>query len=306
MKHACLIMIHNNYEQVRYLLELLDSYDNDLYIHVDLKSRFEDEDKSFLIRNVRKSKIYFVQRISVSWGGFSQIRAEQILLSEAVKKYHDYYHLLSGADLPLKPWKEIDEFFLFNKGKEFVHFMKPDTVKDLQKRSQYYWIFQEYIGDPKKIKQSGNVKKIALFGIQRCFVLLQKFFGINRRKEYLFSCGANWFSITNEFANYVVSKEKWIENTFANTLCCDEVFLQTLIVNSPFRENTYRHGEAATWQEANQRMVDWGRGRPYIFRKKDYDELVNYPYCFARKFDWQVDKDIIKLLCEKNQKEGTL
>ena len=306
MKHACLIMIHNNYEQVWHLLSLLDSDDNDIYVHVDAKSKFEEDDKKYLISSVKKAKIHFVQRISVGWGGFSQIRVEQILLSEAVKEYHDYYHLLSGADLPLKPWKKIDDFFLRNRGKEFVNFMKPDSMKKLQKRSRYYWLFQETIGDPKKLKQTKNVKKCLLFILQRSFVLLQKTIGINRTKDMPFSCGANWFSITDDFANYVVENEKWVFDTFKNTLCCDEVFLQTLLVNSPYYKNIYRNGEKATWQEANQRMVDWGRGRPYVFRKTDYDELVKYPYCFARKFDWKIDKDIIQLLYEKNQKEGTL
>ena len=184
--------------------------------------------------------------------------------------------------------------------------MKQDAIKVLQKRCRYYWFFQELIGDPKKARINKDIRRLLLFTLQRILVLFQRVLGVNRRKDYLFSCGANWFSITDEFANYVVNKEKWVSDTFVNTLCCDEVFLQTLLVNSPYKENTYRHGENATWQEANQRMVDWGRGRPYIFRKNDYEELVQYSYCFARKFDWQVDKDIIKMLYEKNQKVDKL
>lgn len=44
------------------------------------------------------------------------------------------------------------------------------------------------------------------------------------------------------------------------------------------------------------RLIDWGRGRPYIFRSEDYEELINSPYLFARKFDENIDGQIIQRL----------
>ena len=41
------------------------------------------------------------------------------------------------------------------------------------------------------------------------------------------------------------------------------------------------------------RYIDWNRGNPYIWRNKDYDELINSEYLFARKFDYNKDKEII-------------
>ena len=32
------------------------------------------------------------------------------------------------------------------------------------------------------------------------------------------------------------------------------------------------------------RLIDWKRGRPYVFRLNDFDEIINSPAMFARKF----------------------
>ena len=39
MKHAYLIMCHNNFEQLKLLLKLLDDERNDIYVHIDKKAK---------------------------------------------------------------------------------------------------------------------------------------------------------------------------------------------------------------------------------------------------------------------------
>jgi len=90
-----------------------------------------------------------------------------------------------------------------------------------------------------------------------------------------------------------VSKESEIREMYAHTKCCDEVFLQTLVVNSPFRErlaNPAMDGGA----EGFMRHIDWNRGAPYTFREGDFEELMASPCMFARKFDENTDKGIIE------------
>ncbi len=36
-KHAYLIMAHDNFEQLKILLDLIDDYRNDIYLHIDKK-----------------------------------------------------------------------------------------------------------------------------------------------------------------------------------------------------------------------------------------------------------------------------
>lgn len=65
----------------------------------------------------------------------------------------------------------------------------------------------------------------------------------------------------------------------------DELFLQTVIWNSPYRNTLYRED----WDDDYRsclRYIDWNRGRPYIFLISDKKELDSVDgFLFARKFD---------------------
>ena len=136
--HAYLIIAHKNFDQLAKLLSLLDDKRNDIYIHIDKKSIFTYIDKNLLLRSVNHSKVYFVHRITVTWGAYSNVGSEMELLKAAVKNNYEYYHLLSGQDLPLKTQDEIHSFFDSNKGKEFVHFGTEEYQKTQIYRIKYY------------------------------------------------------------------------------------------------------------------------------------------------------------------------
>lgn len=44
------------------------------------------------------------------------------------------------------------------------------------------------------------------------------------------------------------------------------------------------------------RYIDWNRGNPYVFRKDDYNELMSAKHMFARKFDENIDTEIIDMI----------
>ena len=110
MKHAFLIMAHDNWKILARLIKKLDHIDNDIYLHIDAKATIADAQKE-IKDTCRFSKIYYVERIDASWGGYSLVQCEMSLFDEASKKKYDYYHLLSGIDFPIKPMKEIHYFF---------------------------------------------------------------------------------------------------------------------------------------------------------------------------------------------------
>ena len=286
MKHGFLILLHNNYKQVRKLIGLLDNKNSYIFLHIDKKSNLSDKDVDQFINAAHLAHIIFVDRVSVQWGGYSLVQATLNLLKKADEYDLDYYHLISGADLPLKSWKEFDDYFEKRKGTQFVSYVPEKYQKDLQKRVRYYWLFQEEIGSPKKAIQQKDIYRIFLLAIQRAFVFIQKVLGVDRRKKnrkISFRIGSEWISITREFLSYVVCKEQWIKETFKDTVCPDEVFMTTLLSNSRFSDKVLE----------NQRYIDWGRGNPYVFREVDYNELLVCEKMFARKFDETVDPQIV-------------
>jgi core-2/I-Branching enzyme len=280
MKHAYLIMAHHQFELLTLLVSLLDDERNDIYIHIDSRS------KSFLPETIvaaaKKSQIYFTRRIEVNWGSSSQILCELTLLEMATNNQHyDYYHLLTGQDLPIKSQNYIHEFFSQNRGKEFVRFQS-DSFGYLD-RVKYYW-FIDSLG--RGIKERHT--------LAHEMVRVQRILGVSRvRPEMVFQKGTNRFSITDNLARYVISQKDLIQNSYRHTLCCDEVFLQTLIVNSSFVDNLY-------WRKFDDdirsimRLIRWKNGTPHTFTIEDLDDLMVSEMLFALKFDLDKDDAVVE------------
>lgn len=268
---------------------MLDCDENDIYVHMDLKNKQFDEDDCRKL--IKKSSIYFTKRTSVTWGGYSQINSELILLEMATahRKYN-YYHLLSGQDLPIKSNNEIMNFFKKHQGVEFVAFDKEKFNCD--DRVRYFYPLQEMVG---------RNRKSFLGRISSVMTLFQKIAHLKRNAKIQFQKGPNWFSITDDLARYVIKRKEWIKKAFHDTICCDEIFLQTIVINSVFADRIYQYAGTENTEEAAMRLVDWERGGPYVFKNEDYSELLNSNMIFARKFDCQTDNNIVNKLYAKER-----
>ncbi len=289
MRHAWLIMTHANYPILEKQLAFLDSENADVFIHVDARAAAPDMDR--LRRLPRHSNVTFIERRPVSWGDLSQILCELALLKAALPGRYDYYHLLSGVDVPVKPREYIEAYFEKSPGTNYIDFNHPEITDHDLRRVKYYYPFQKY-----------NVRKPFLRRALRvASVLPQMLVGVDRTRAAgrPFQKGANWFSITHGLAEYVVSRETDIEKTYRATLCADEVFLQTEVLSSPFRA-TLSIGEHLSGPVRCLRYVDWKRGRPYTFTDADYDELVSLgpDWLFARKFDYRSAPGVVDRLFE--------
>ena len=125
-------------------------------------------------------------------------------------------------------------------------------------------------------------------------VRLQRLLGISRKDRKLYH-GSALFSITHNFAQYVIFRETAIEKRYRYTLAADEVFLQTELYHSPFGKAIY-HFER---RDGNVRYIDWSRrngSSPYTFSTEDFDDLSSRQNeLFARKFD-EAKLEIVEIL----------
>ena len=66
-------------------------------------------------------------------------------------------------------------------------------------------------------------------------------------------------------------------------MCGDEIFLQTILWNSTFRENIFLPNSEI---DSCMREIDWKRGNPYVWgaSSDDFKMLTNSDKLFARKF----------------------
>ena len=288
-KHAYLIMAHNNIYILKKLLQLLDNKNNDIYLHIDKKSTGFDDNE--LKKLIKKSNIYFVKRTSVYWGDISQIECEYHLLKQSVNKQYEYYHFLSGVDLPLHSQKYIHQFFETNKGKEFVQL----TTKNIIDNRNAYYRISRYHFFQKYGKSRHKIRKIFYNIFQKIVMPTQSILKIDRIKKHNIEIGygANWVSITHEFVKYILEKESWVKSIYKYSLCADELFIQTILVNSKFKQNVYKEEQDTFNGDSCMRYIDWDRGNPYVFRTLDYNKLKSSQMLFARKFDINVDKRIV-------------
>lgn len=291
--HAYLIMAHNHFDVLEYLIMLLDDERNDIYLHVDKKSREFDADR---FRHLpTRSTLYLLPRINVNWGSYSQIQCELNLLKAATERGYAYYHLLSGADLPLKSQSEIHATFDRFAGLEFIHFSDV-SGEDISSRVSRFHLLQEY-----ENRAGRNVLFKVAHLVNKALLLAQEFIGFDRlgRLHVPLRSGSTWFSISDSLAKHIVSKEDWIRSHFSYSLCGDEVFLQTLVFSSAFRDRLSQH-LLGNGYLSSLRKIDWDRDAharsPYVWRSSDFDDLIGSEYLFARKFDQDVDRPIIERL----------
>ncbi len=286
-RHAFLIMAHKNPEQLKTLLSLLDHPRVDLYVHLDKKSRiFNAED---LFSAVKYSSVFLVPRMAVVWGSRSQIQCEFRLIKAALPKQYEYYHLLSGLDLPLKNIEKILSFFDECGGKEFVSFESKTVSESVYQRASLYWPFQ-----------GARILRPIFLALQSILVSFQKKLGVDRLKRLgiILYKGANWFSCTHGYLSLLLRDEKKLLKLFSHSFCCDELFLQTHFMTTKYKERLFDPSFSDS-ASSIQRLIDWQRGNPYTFRMEDSELLFRSDMLFARKFDEKIDSGIIQLFVEK-------
>lgn len=253
--------------------ELVNKYD--MYIAYAVRKQTPKNYKDYAKSNlIDKSKLHthsagliILPSQKLTWGGVSQIYVILDLITEALKTEHDYYHLISGVDLPLKNNYDMAEFFKKNKGKEFIG-ITPEWAESpgIAQRYKLHWFFQDNIGKKKNI----------LYFVSRVITKVEKHIGFKREKgeDIHFFGGPEWFSITEQAARYILSQGDWAKKRFRETICSDEIYAQTIIGNSPFAEEIYNKESKDSYAEC-LRYAKFNRESPFVLNVKDYDNLVD-------------------------------
>lgn len=280
MKHAYLIMAHNEPGILQLLLSSLDDERNDIYVHMDRKATF---DASAL--QTAKSRLHVLPvHVDARWGDFSLVEIELMLFKEACSNGpYAYYHLLSGVDFPIKSQDYIHACCDEHQGLEFIGIASHATQREIDWRSQHWFVF------PRDFQTNSPFKKI----IRAMFARLQSLAGYRRTKLEV-KKGCQWCSVTHGFVNYLLQNVDLIRKTFSHTYCPDEMFIQTLCWNSDFRKHIYN---ATDEFEGCKRYIKWVDGVLQPLEMSEVPLMIQSSRWFARKFSTQgldVIKNILK------------
>lgn len=284
-----LILAHKNEQQCVLLIEELLLYPQaQVFVHVDLKSRNLYNALKVFFKEEARVQI-LEECYSVDWGSYNQIRATIALLKKANSLELDYYCLISAQDFPIQTLGKLSDFLVKHQDKQFVvHFPLPDQQWELGGLKRLEWF---HLPGEKRFPLRGRLNGL----VHR----VQKLLRYNRKIEGPFFGGSNWFNLSGSAVKWIceyLEKNPNYLKQFRLSRCADEIFIQTLIMRSPF---------ALTVINDDLRLVDWSRGPEYprTFRTEDLDLLLNQKEkFFARKFDNEMDSKIIKIISERNKK----
>ncbi|MCQ2181885.1 MAG: beta-1,6-N-acetylglucosaminyltransferase [Bacteroidales bacterium] len=267
MKHAYLIMAHTDFDMLQRLVSEIDDSRNDVYIHFDRKV------PSVPSITAERSSLFVLQdRVDVRWGDSSVVDAEYALFESAFANGpYSYYHLLSGADLPLKSQDYIHKFFEDNAGRQFIGYTLTTITPEVVRKVMRWHLF------PRSFRDAPLAKRF----LRAAFIRFQEFFGIFRNRDIDFKKGSQWVSVTGEMVELFIANKSWARKTFTHTFCSDEMVMQTLCWNSPLRESIYNTEDDGI---GCMRAISWENGAMKTWSGDDLERLRKTKYLFARKF----------------------
>jgi hypothetical protein len=303
VRHAYLILAHEQAPSVRRLVEALQHATARFYIHVDATSQ-EDFERQLSDR----PDVHFLPRTRVHWKGFSLVQATLNLMRRAQQDGFDYYTLISGCDYPIKSNDEIMRVLEASR-EQYLTFWRLEDRPSWQHKVQYH-----YPTDLIPMRHSHRS------------LLRWAFWGSFRRLRYLFPKrtfprdlvpfgGSQWWSLTGPCVDYIldfVDARRDVVDFFRTTESPDELFFHTIVLNSPFASTVHGADEYEEWRRRigrptrlsvvaeklrmlpddlfNLRYIDWSgettglREAPAVLVESDLPALLSSPCLIARKF----------------------
>lgn len=266
MRHAFLIIAHERPEALRRLISEIDSPEADIFVHIDKKAPFTGSG----LKTVNSRLHILPRRIDGRWGDYSLVEIEFELLRTAVESGpYDYYHLISGVDIPLKTSGQISDFCHRHPGAEYIAIARNTPQQEISWRSQHRFLFPKHF----------QSKNIFLRLLRRLWATAQSAIGY-RRYPLPVVKGSQWWSVTDCFARYALGKEPDMSRHFKATYCPDEMVFQTLAWNSPFRDRLF---DTADEFSGNRRWIRWVDGALIPLNASIIDEARKSDRWFARK-----------------------
>lgn len=244
MKHAILILAHNECEHLEHLLKYFNK-DCYIYIHFDKRTKLP-----VMFLN-RLRQIPFVvnvfQEYSVHWGGYSILKAEMFLFKQALMSDASYFHILSGQDYPIRPLEDFLNLFKKYDGMEFIDYVHlPDPLwqeNTFRRFTAFY--FNDYIKNPRTSP------------IPSLLYHIQKKLGIHKNIpmcfDHLFG-GSQWLSLTRETTCYLVEYTRNHPSFYRKmrfVFAPDEIYIQTVVCNHVGPQKLINSHRYVRWENEN-------------------------------------------------------
>jgi hypothetical protein len=290
-KLAYCLLVHKNPHQVKRLINKLFSPSDQFYLNIFGNHSEEIWPKS--LEEFKSDNFFVTQKYSKAWGMFELVQVTLNSMKYFASKNYDYFINLSGQCYPLWPVEEIHSFFSDKTYAYLNEFSLPDEAPSGWGKSGGLERFQNsYYKNPffPIIKALFKINKLMFIKIPRFRRAIP-----GNLKPY---GGSMWFCLHKNQVNYIldyVNRNPEIINFFKNTLCSDEIFFQTLLMNSKYKNSVIND---------NLRFIDWSTSdisHPSFQTVANADKLLESTKLFARKFDTEIDEAILDIIDRRMQ-----
>ncbi|RYD96951.1 MAG: hypothetical protein EOP54_12325 [Sphingobacteriales bacterium] len=294
MKQIYLIHSHNHLAFLNYLINWLSSPQTLVYVNIDKKSSLDCSQINPKARLIKK-------RVSINWGAWSQCEATLNSLRQINAEQAAYGHIifLSGQDLPVYTTEYIAG--QLQPGKQYINCtpINTDWPQAKNRFRHFHWaeLSRLYIRRPgfagfagKVVYKSGyylfNGLYRAVKGRWRTLPLNMEAYG-----------GSQWWMLERNCINYIlehIDRHPELISFFRTTFCSDELFFQTLIMNSPFRDQVAPY----------LRYIDWANSpdgkSPKVLLRSDYEAIKASGALLCRKTDPEKSLELINHIAATN------
>lgn len=285
MKQGILITAYKNIEQ---LSDLLDAFDDNFvfYIHIDKKSEIPQIEIDKL--KSKKGVLLVSQAYDIKWGGINHLKAILLLLEVGLKNAEiTYFHLITGQDYPIKKSAEIISFMNENSGKEFMEYNSlpyKDWPRGGMNRLEHYNLNDVFNGR----EGIGRSIIMKLLAVQRILGFKRKFPASFPKDLY---GGSTYWTLSKSCIEYVFkylkSHPEYLKR-FDYSFCSEEIFFQTIILNSPFKDKVVNNClRYIVWEVRNNSF-------PANLDSSDLESILSSDALFARKIEHPHSDKLLK------------
>lgn len=278
MTVSFVVLAHEHPKDLKDLLVSLLSSGSDVFLHYDARAPhdLEGATKEWGITEL-PGKLYLADRVEVVWGEWSIIQATLncLRLARSQGLQADYYALLSGSCMPVKPIALLQKY-LSDSNVDYIEAVNAETNRWVtdgiqHERWEYFhyfnWRFQEF-----RFRLSNKIQK--LLKIKRTLPL-----------KHVPHMGSQWWCLRNATVEKILSvldASPEVEQFYQRTWIPDELFFQTMV------------GNLVAEKEINDQLLtrykfnSWGI--PRVYYDGDLPELMGERLFFARKISHRAEK----------------
>jgi Core-2/I-Branching enzyme len=267
MKQVFLIAAHKDPAQLNALVEQLRDDDFLIYVHLDAKGAIDPAEVHPAARLVSR-------RVAVHWGCFSQVQATLNSLAQIAAEVPEFDKVLflSAQDFPLLSNAALKAALAGLRRHELL-----DTVAIGREPGQwaadyrYQYFYRDDAGRALRLACSLANRAMRACGLRRRLPGGLRPYG-----------GSSWWALSCGCVRELLARirrEPAILRFFRSVSCPDEMFFQTLVMNSRFGERVLSE---------NFRYIQWpeqGARNPKVLDEHDFERIAASSAHFCRKID---------------------